>query len=63
MPLLQLGLANALARPVPEVGIGVQNLDGEGLQSTRFESHVIAGAQKRLRDLAKTLGAQTETAD
>jgi hypothetical protein len=58
MPLLQLGLANALARPVAEVEIGVQNLDGGGLQSTRFESHAITRAQRRLRDLAKTLAEE-----
>jgi hypothetical protein len=63
MPLLQLGLGNALARPVAEVGIGVQNLDGGGLQSTRFDSYAIARAQKRLRDLAKTLAEETETAN
>jgi hypothetical protein len=60
MPLLQLGLANVLARPVAEVGIGVQDLDGGGLQATRFGSQAIARAQKRLRDLAKTLAEETE---
>jgi hypothetical protein len=63
MPLLQLGLADALARPVEEVEIGVQNLDGGGLQSTRFESHAIARAQRRLRDLAKTLAEEAGAAE
>jgi hypothetical protein len=63
MPLLQSGLADALERPVGEVGIGVQNLDGGGLQSTRFGSRAIAQAQKRLRELAKTLAAAAETSD
>jgi hypothetical protein len=61
MPLLQLGLATVLARPVAEVEIGVQGLDGGGLKATRFGTHDIARAQKRLRDLARTLQHEDET--
>lgn len=61
MPLLQLGLAEVLARPVQEVTIGVQDLDGGGLASTRFAERAIARAQVRLRGLAKTLAAETQS--
>src|SRR5579862_2838172 len=41
MPLLQRALARLYGRPLNEVSIGVQDLDGSGMAITRFSSRRI----------------------
>ena len=51
MPLLQRALSRLYGRPVNEVEVGVQELDGSGLLTTVFTSRRIADAEREFLEL------------
>ena len=57
MPLLQLGLAHVTGRPVAEIVVGYQDLDGTGLETTAYSTSEIEDAKRCLLALAKRLMA------
>jgi hypothetical protein len=53
MPLLQRALSRKYARPLNEIWIGVQDLDGSGLEIARFASRRITEAEREFLDLGQ----------
>ena len=56
MPLLQDVVASKFNRPVAEVEVGFQNLDGSGLATVRFDSVQIQQARREFQRLASAFG-------
>lgn len=57
MPLIQKAVAFRYRRPVPQVEIAVQELDGSGLELAAFSQADIAGAEARFSALATRMTA------
>ncbi|MGI9074282.1 MAG: hypothetical protein ACR2JB_23880 [Bryobacteraceae bacterium] len=55
MPLLQRALATKYGRPVNEISVGIQDLDGSGLAVTSFSSRRIAEAERGFLDLGNQI--------
>ncbi len=53
MPLLQRAIAIKYGRPVDEIGIGIQDLDGSGLQVAIFSMGQIRTAEREFLDLGE----------
>jgi hypothetical protein len=62
MPLLQRAVANRIARDESTVAIGVQMLDGGGLDTVRYSARQVQSAMRRVNDIAsqvaQRLGSQ-----
>ena len=60
MPLLQRALAAHFSRDEAEIWIGVQELDGSGLQTVRFSAGQMDDAESRARAVAAQLAREYE---
>ena len=52
MPLLQRAVALRLSRDEQDVAVGIQNLDGTGLEVVRFSLRQIESAMRRVQSLS-----------
>jgi hypothetical protein len=55
MPLIQLAISHQFGRPLEEVEVAFQRLDGSGPQSASYEAQAVADAELRFARLAKEL--------
>ena len=61
MPLIQKAISEKFARPVREVAVGVQELDGTDLQVRSYTTAALARAERRFNDLAGRLERYART--
>ena len=61
LPLIQRAVSDLYSRPVEEVAVGFQNLDGSNLQTEIYTSYQIAAAEKRFRDLGNVVRRLAES--
>jgi len=62
MPLIQSAVSNQFGRPLEEVEVGMQRLDGSDLQTVSFSETMVANAKRRLTKLSKELEKLTSQA-
>lgn len=61
MPLIQKAISEKFARPVKEVAVCVQQLDGSNLQIRSYSATALVRAERRFRDLAQRLQRYART--
>jgi len=61
MPLIQKAISEKFVRPVKEVSVSVQRLDGSNLQTRSYSMTALARAERRFRDLAQRLQQYART--
>jgi hypothetical protein len=55
MPLIQKAISEQFARPLNEVAVAVQQLDGSNLQVRSYSANTVARAEGRFKELARRL--------
>jgi hypothetical protein len=62
MPLIQSLVAEMPDRPVEEITVGFQRLDGQNLETTTYSRVEIKQALKQFQSLAETVEKQSKPA-
>ena len=55
MPLIQAAIGAMYGRPLGNIAVGFQELDGSGLQTVVYNHRQISAAKQRFRELAETV--------
>ena len=60
MPLIQKALAEKYVRPVQDVMVGIQAIDGSSLEVVTFSPSQIREAEREFKDLGERIKAMTQ---
>jgi hypothetical protein len=55
MPLIQKAISEQFARPLNEVAVAVQQLDGSNLQVRSYSANAVAQSERQFKKLARQL--------